>query len=229
MRMVGLIMMVLVLAWPAMAAETTDAQKALDQRVEQFLEERSDQWRDMNIPASDGQVLHDLIIENGYTAALEIGTSTGRSAIWMAWALSKTGGKLVTIEIDTLRYERALENFEAAGLSAFIEARLADAHELVYEIEGPFDFVFVDADKSWYTKYFLALLPKLADGGCYTAHNVINVRTDAMKEFLDTLDETPGLKTEIIEESRSGISVSYKGTIEAPPGEEVGAGQKNSE
>jgi len=61
----------------------------------------------------DGQLLHDLIVEHGYTRALEIGTSTGRSAIWMAWALSKTGGKLITIEIDERRYDEALANFAA--------------------------------------------------------------------------------------------------------------------
>ncbi len=54
----------------------------------------------MNVPLSDGKILYDLIVKNNYKNAVEIGTSTGHSAIWMAWALSKTGGKLITIEID---------------------------------------------------------------------------------------------------------------------------------
>jgi caffeoyl-CoA O-methyltransferase len=224
-----LLLFAVALAWPASAAEDTEAQKELDQKVEQFLEEQADKWQDMNIPASDGQVLFDLIVKNEYTSALEIGTSTGRSAIWMAWALSQTGGKLVTIEIDESRYEQALENFKAAGLSEYIDARLADAHELVYEIEGSFDFVFVDADKDWYTKYFLAILPKLADDGCYTAHNVVNVRSEAMREFLETLENTPGLETVIIKESRSGISASYKRPAKENPGEKSAAPQKVTE
>ncbi|MBN2029210.1 class I SAM-dependent methyltransferase [bacterium] len=144
----------------------------LDERVQQFLDEHRYQWRDLNIPASDGQLLYDLIVENGYTRALEIGTSTGHSATWIAWALSKTGGKLITIEIDEGRHREALGHFEEAGLTDYIDARLADAHELVPRLEGPFDFVFSDADKEWYTNYFKAVAPKLIVGGCYATHNV---------------------------------------------------------
>ena len=154
------------------AAQERQTQDDLDARVRRFLDEHRRSWRDMNVPASDGQALHDLIVENGYTQALEIGMSTGHSAIWIAWALSKTGGKLITIEIDERRYNRAMEYFEEAGLSDYIDARLADAHELVPALPGPFDFVFLDADKDWYTQYFRDVLPKLEVGGCFTAHNV---------------------------------------------------------
>ncbi|MGI9547978.1 MAG: O-methyltransferase, partial [Flavobacteriaceae bacterium] len=144
----------------------------LDSKVKTFLDDHKEQWQDMNVPESDGKLLYDIIIKNGYTKALEIGTSTGHSSIWIAWAMSKTGGKLITIEIDESRYNKAVSNFEEAGLSAYIDARLANAHDLVKELEGPFDFVFSDADKAWYTDYFKDLDPKLEAGGCYTAHNV---------------------------------------------------------
>ena len=143
---------------------------ALDRKVKAFLE--SGRWYDMNVPESDGQLLHDLIIQGNYTRALEIGTSTGHSGIWIAWALSKTGGKLITIDIDERRHRTAVENFEKAGLSEYVDARLADAHELVKELKGPFDFVFSDADKNWYKQYFLDVDPKLVVGGCYTTHNI---------------------------------------------------------
>ena len=109
--------------------------------------------------------LYDLIVKHNYQKAVEIGTSTGHSAIWIAWALSKTGGKLITIEIDKGRHREALANFKKAGLSDYIDARLADAHQLVEELKGPFDFVFSDADKDWYKNYFVALAPKLEIGG----------------------------------------------------------------
>ena len=112
----------------------------------------------MNVSEGDGQVLYDLIIENNYKKALEIGTSTGHSAIWIAWALSKTGGKLITIEINERRHKEAMANFQEAGLSEYIDARLADAHQLVHELEGPFDFVFIDADKGWYKNYFIDII-----------------------------------------------------------------------
>ena len=144
----------------------------IDKKVEKFLSEKSGQWRDMNVPTVDAEKLYNLIIENNYKSALEIGTSTGYSGIYIAWALSKTGGKLITIDIDEGRHNTALKNFEEAGLSEFIDARLADAHSLVKELPGPFDFVFSDADKGWYKNYFLDVTPKLKKGGCYTTHNI---------------------------------------------------------
>ena len=97
----------------------------------------------MNVPLEDGKILYDIIVENGYTSAVEIGTSTGHSAIWIAWALSKTGGKLITIEINKTRYLQAKANFRKAGVSKYIDVRLADAHELVPELKGEYDFVFL--------------------------------------------------------------------------------------
>ena len=180
----------------------------LDARVQAFLEKNRHAWRDMNVPMSDGQLLFDVIVEGGYTRALEIGTSTGHSGIWIAWALAKTGGQLITIEIDERRYREALANFEEAGLSDVVDARLADAHVLVSELEGPFDFVFVDADKDWYVRYFEMVLLKLEPGGCFTAHNVTTRRGGWVSEFLEALYATPGLETEI-HESGNGLSVSF--------------------
>lgn len=186
----------------------------LDERVRNFLESHRYQWRDMNVPEVDGKVLYDLVLKNDYKKALEIGTSTGHSAIWIAWALSKTGGKLITIEINERRYNQALENFEEAGISDYIDARLADAHELVPKLKGPFDFVFCDADKWWYKNYLIAVLPKLEKGGCFTAHNVSGRRRwrrgGGIGEFLDYLESLPNMETTIDQSSWSGISISYK-------------------
>jgi len=183
--------------------------QGIDGKVKKFLESQRYRWRDMNVPESDGKVLYDLIIKNNYKKALEIGTSTGHSGIWIAWALSKTGGKLITIEIDESRHKEALENFKEAGLSDYIDARLADAHKLVPELNGPFDFVFSDADKDWYKNYFISILPKLEVGGCFTAHNVSN-RYWGIGEFLDYVESLPNVETTIVRSSGSGISVSYK-------------------
>jgi len=195
-------------------AQEVDARQELDARVQQFLETHRYDWRDANVPEADGEVLYDLVLKNDYKRALEIGTSTGHSAIWIAWALSKTGGKLITIEINEGRHRGALANIEEAGLSDLVDARLADAHELVPQLEGPFDFVFVDADKGWYANYLQAVLPKLEVGGCFTAHNVSGRRMRGIASFLDELESTPGLETEFIESSRSGLSVSYKRSAE---------------
>jgi predicted O-methyltransferase YrrM len=191
-------------------AEETKQDRNLDAKVKIFLESHRDQWVDWNVPEADGKVLYDLIIRNNYKKAVDIGTSTGHSAIWMAWALSKTGGKLITIEIDEGRYKKAVANFKAAGLSDFIDARLADAHELVVELEGPFDFVFSDADKEWYKNYFIALAPKLDVGGCFTAHNVSAIHWQGIREFLEYVRGLPNFETTINRSSSAGISISCK-------------------
>jgi predicted O-methyltransferase YrrM len=207
-----LITLILCLNFSILSASCEELQdsKALDEKVRLFLENRKDTWHDWNIPYSDGKILYDLILKNKYTKAMEIGTSTGLSAIWIAWALSKTGGKLITIEIDEGRHKKALENFQEAGLSGYIEARLADAHELVEELKGPFDFVFSDADKDWYKNYFLALAPKLEVGGCFTAHNARDTGMEGIREFMDYVKSLPNFKTTIDTTSRAGISISYK-------------------
>ena len=128
----------------------------------------------------------------------------------MAWALSKTGGRLITIEIDEGRHRQALSNFREAGLSSVIDARLADAHDLVKELKGPFDFIFCDADKDWYKNYFIALALKLEVGGCFTAHNVLRSYSHGIKDFLDYVKSLPNFETTINKASSEGISISCK-------------------
>jgi predicted O-methyltransferase YrrM len=182
---------------------------ALDKKVKAFLDSHEGTWHDLNVPYGDGKFLHDLVLKNHYKHALEIGTSTGHSGIWIAWALSKTGGKLVTIEIDKERREQALANFKEAGLSDYIDSRLADAHDLVPKLEGTFDFVFSDADKDWYKNYFVAIAPKMSVGGCFTAHNV-TTHMAGIREFLEYLKKVPNFETTIETEKTTGISLSYK-------------------
>ena len=201
---------VLLMAHPGSAfAQVSGGSKEVDARVEKFLNENRSNWHSWNVPYEDGKVLYDLIIKNNYRAALEIGTSTGHSAIWMAWALSKTEGRLITVEIDEDRYREALKNFKQAGVEHLIDARLADAHQLVKELKGPFDFVFSDADKEWYTQYFIDLEPKLAVGGCFVAHNVAYPYGD-IRRFLDHVRALLNYQTTIDRSSSAGISTSYK-------------------
>jgi caffeoyl-CoA O-methyltransferase len=183
--------------------------KDLDARVTRFLEARRGSWHDLNVPEGDGRQLHDLVLKGGYTRALEIGTSTGHSAIWTAWALAKTGGRLVTVEIDSGRHAQAVGYFKEAGLDAFIDARLADAHDLVPKLEGPFDFVFIDADKEWYTAYAKAVIPKLTVGGCLTAHNVSpgRNRRGMTGDFYGYISGLSFLETTV---TPGGVSISYK-------------------
>ena len=209
-----MLLLLLAVSFPAFSVKAHNLKdnQQLDAKVKKFLAEHSSQWHNMNIPEADGQLLYDIILRNNYQSALEIGTSTGHSGIWIAWALSKTGGKLITIEIDEKRHKIALENFRQAGLAEYIDARLADAHSLVKELKGPFDFVFSDADKNWYKSYFIDIDPRLKVGGCYTSHNVYgeNSGYDSWQgDYLRYLKSLKNYKTTVNTEG-GGMAISYK-------------------
>ncbi len=195
---------------------------ASDARIRKVIDSHRSSWEGMNVPEADGQALHDIVLQNKYKNALEIGTSNGYSGLWIAWALSKTGGKLITIEIDPGRHKEALAYFREAGLDKYIDARLGDAHELVPALSGPFDFVFCDADKDWYENYLKAALPKITVGGCFAAHNVSEYSGRGGRRgggfgrggaagFLEFARSFQNLDTKVLNIPGSGgLSVSYK-------------------
>ena len=191
----------------------------LDVQVRAFLDRQRGTWRDLNVPESDGRLLYDLILKGRFRRALEIGTSTGHSGIWMAWALSKTGGTLLTIEIDPRRHAAAVKNFTEAGLLAYIDARLGDAHTIVPALAGPFDFVFSDADKEWYTNYFTDVWPKIVPGGCFTAHNVGSRRQRGIREFLTHLGTVRDGETRIDDSTSAGVSITCRRPLGEPRGQ----------
>jgi len=200
--------------------------ETIDARVTEFFNENRGTWRDLNVPEVDGRALHDIILEHGYKDALEIGTSTGYSGIWIAWALSKTGGKLITVEVDRSRYEEAVANFRASGLEKYVDARLGDAHEIVPSLKGPFDFVFCDADKDWYNNYLSATVDKIRPGGCFAAHNIFEGSRQGYGgrrrgrggfgggmggDYLEFARSFDSLDTKVLDISGTGgIAVSYK-------------------
>jgi predicted O-methyltransferase YrrM len=111
---------------------------------------------------------------------LEIGMSAGYSTIWFAEAISKKpGGKIITIDQDKKKIERAKRNFEDAGLSDLIDIRHGDALEVLLDIKNEsnssesFDFVFIDADKERYIQYFDVILPMVKPGGLIGADNIL--------------------------------------------------------
>lgn len=204
-----LFLLAFILGSIAATAQQIPNPEELDEKVRLFLEEHKEGWRDLNVPYEDGKVLYDIIVKNNYRSALEIGTSTGHSTVWIAWALSKTGGKLVTVEIDEQRQKEAIRNLEKIGLSHLVDFHLGDAHQIVKEVPGPFDFVFSDADKPWYVQYFKDVDPKLKKGGCFTAHNVLQNQR-GIAEYLDYVKSLSAYTTTIDRSSSSGIAISYK-------------------
>jgi predicted O-methyltransferase YrrM len=208
--MTGVIASLVGLVIAGLSARSALSESDLDSRVLQFLKQARGSWTGWNVPYEDGRILYGLVLRGNYRNILEIGTSTGFSTIWLAWAASKTGGKVITIEIDQERLRIARENFRKAGVAHLIDARLGDAHEKIPALKGPYDFVFSDADKNWYHRYFQDLEAKMSLNGCFTAHNVLWENDPGIRSFLDYVRKDPKFRTTIDKGSGEGISISYK-------------------
>jgi predicted O-methyltransferase YrrM len=161
------------------------------------------------VSEEDGKFLRLLIASTGRKRALEIGGASGYSAIWMAQGLRATGGKLVSIEYDPVRARELADNIKKAGLTDVVQVVAGDAFVEIPKLKGTFDFVFLDAWKRDYRKFFDLMYPRLDKGGLFTAHNVVNKRTE-MGDFLDAIQRNPSLWTAIVAPSGEGISLSYK-------------------
>jgi len=165
-------------------------------RLRRLLEEMDAQGpRYWSVPRKDGELLHFLVKATQARNVLEVGTSHGYSAIWMGLALEKTGGRLTTIEIDRTRQELARKHVSEAGLSQRVALITGDGHTEVPKLDGPFDFVFLDADKDGQVDYFHALYPrKLAAGGVLAVHNAIR-QAGAMRDYLELVRKHPNFDT----------------------------------
>lgn len=170
---------------------------------------RPNSRENMNVNADEGQFLSGLVKRTAAKRALEIGTSNGCSGIWISLGLRETGGKLITLEIDPGRRGQALENFRAAGVGDLIDSRLTDALQELAKIEGPFDFVFIDAWKPDYVKYLELVTPKVRQGGIIAAHNTKS-NSEPIQNFRRALLARPDLETEFVEPGPGGFSVSVK-------------------
>jgi predicted O-methyltransferase YrrM len=161
------------------------------------------------VSEEDGRFLRLLVASTGRKRALEIGGASGYSAIWIGQGLRATGGKLVTIEYDAARAKELADNIRRAGMTDVVQVVSGDAFAEIPKLTGTFDFVFLDAWKRDYKKFFDLVYPRLDKGGLFTAHNVVNKRSE-MGDFLDAIQRNPALWTTIVAPSGEGISLSWK-------------------
>ena len=161
------------------------------------------------VSEEDGRFLRVLVVSSGTKRALEIGAADGYSAIWIGLGLRQTGGRLTTIEYDPARARSAAANIRRAGLSDIVTIVPGDAFEQIPKLAGAVDFVFLDAWKRDYKRFFDLLLPRLEPRGLFLAHNVVNKQSE-MRDFLAAIQNDPALFTAIVTPSSEGMSVSYK-------------------
>jgi len=161
------------------------------------------------VSEEDGRFLRVMIAARGAKRVLEIGGASGYSAIWMGSAVRETGGKVVTIEYDATRAKELVDNVRRAGLSDVVQVVAGDAFQQIPKLEGTFDFVFLDAWKKDYKRFFDLVYPRLDARGLFVAHNVVNKKSE-MEDFLAAVHQHPSLWTTIVSPSGEGMSVSLK-------------------
>ncbi len=161
------------------------------------------------VSEEDGRLLRLLAAASGATRALEIGGASGYSAIWIGLGLRHTGGRLVSIEYDPTRAKAAAENVRRAGLADIVTVIPGDAFREIPKLQGEFDFVFLDAWKRDYRRFFDLVFPRLRPHGLFLAHNVVNKRSE-MGDFLEAIRDNPAVLTTVVTPSGEGLSISYK-------------------
>lgn len=139
---------------------------------------------------------------------VEIGTSTGESAVWFALALQSTGGHLFTHELDPGRAKIAEENFKKAGVDKLITIIVGDAHETVKRHKESIDILFLDADKEGYIDYLEKLVPLIRPGGLIIAHNMSPRMAD--RRYLEAITKDPNMETSFLLMEGAGVGVTMK-------------------
>ncbi|TDQ16293.1 putative O-methyltransferase YrrM [Algoriphagus boseongensis] len=152
---------------------------------------------------------------------LEIGTYTGYSGICLARGL-KPGGKLITLDINDELETMVRGFFKESGLASQIDYRLGNAREIIPSLEGPFDMVFIDADKFYYAEYYDLVIDKVSKGGIILADNVlwsgkilieegkkIDKDTQALLDFNQKVQNDPRVEN-ILLPIRDGVLMARK-------------------
>jgi caffeoyl-CoA O-methyltransferase len=194
------------------AAEPATGQKVpadLQTAREQLMSEMEAN-RGIGVPRVDGEFLRLMVHASAAQNVLEVGTYRGYSGIWMGIGLEQTGGRLTTIEIDPARVKESRVNFEKAGLADRITNLQGDAHQVTKTVEGPFDLIFLDAEKGGEIDYFNTVFPKLRPGGFLLLHNAITSQK-VMKPYFDMVSKHAEIIHVILSLSmKDGFSVSFR-------------------
>lgn len=210
LRAIEAIVLVAVFVFHVSAATADDAKQVSDAERRDFIERFSRTV--LSTTPEDAMVLRILVETRNAQRGIEVGSYTGFGAINMGIAFERTGGHLYTLEIDPEIAETCRENLDKVGLAESVTCVEGDALQTLPTLEGEFDFVFIDAVKKDYFKYFKLIEPKLKPGAVIVADNVIK-SARAMKDYLDYVQSNPDYDTVIIrasDEKGDGMTITYK-------------------
>ncbi len=208
--------------WAAIDARLADYIDALANRDDAALrrieeEGLKDDWP--IVGAAEGSFLHILAKAMGARRILELGTAIGYSGTWWARALPP-GGELITVEADPDTAKIAEANLETTGVRDRVTLLVGPAQEILDDLEGPFDLIFVDINKEGYPEVLEPCIRKLRAGGLLVTDNVIwhgavanpkdrSRDTVAIRTYNERLARDPRMLASILPE-RDGVSVAIK-------------------
>lgn len=209
-RLLLLVLVVALVGFNVLLVYSGEPNKVSDEFREEFI--KNFRRTSLNTTIGDAMMLRILVESARANRGVEVGSANGFGAINMGIGFERTGGHLYTLEIDPQRVKECRENLKQVGLENVVTCVEGDALKTLPTLEGEFDFVFIDAVKRDYLKYFELLEPKLKPGAVIVADNVIR-SARAMKDFLHYIQQSPNYDTVIIRasmEKNDGMSVSYK-------------------
>ena len=148
--------------------------------------------RMLNITRDTGRLLWILVTATRATRILEVGTSNAFSTIWLADAARATGGRVTTLELNPDKIALARTNLASAGLASQVDIMEGKAAETLASLPGPFDLVFLDADRPSYLTYLELVVPKLRAGGLLVADNVTSHASE-LQDYLARVKSHPAL------------------------------------
>jgi caffeoyl-CoA O-methyltransferase len=171
------------------------------------------------VGAAEGSFLHILAKSIGAKRVLELGTAIGYSGSWLAMALPRDG-RLLTVEADPKTAGIAERNFEKTGVASKVTILLGRAQDVLRDVQGPFDLVFVDINKDGYPAVLDPCIARLRVGGLLVTDNVLwhgdvarkSVRTPetlAVRKYNEALAKDPRMIASILP-LRDGVSVALK-------------------
>jgi len=163
----------------------------------------------LNLEPASAQLLSILVRASGVTRALEFGTSSAYSTIWLAWSLAPAGGRIISIDRNPDKHVLARENLRRANFLDRVELRTGDAAEIVRQLTGPFDLVFLDADRRKFPEVIEILLPKLAGKVLVIADNVLS-HPEEIAEYLKLISSLADFQHTTVPIGK-GLSIAYRG------------------
>ena len=193
----------------------------MDERLRKLLQELEERGREndarvterprmmLNLEPASAQLLSILVRASGVTRAIEVGTSNAYSTIWLAWSLAPVGGRIVSIDRNPDKHALARENLRRADFLDRVELLTGDAAEIGRGLAGPFDLVFLDADRRKFPEIMQILLPKLAPKVLVIADNVLS-HPEEIAEYLKLISALPDFQHTIVPVGK-GLSIAYRG------------------